>query len=296
MNDSPLTRARESLTSVTRQPLRLAIMEAERILAEAGVPSPRVDAELIAADVLEVPRGKLMLTPMVDQQVVVAIGELVRERAKRVPLQHLLGWAPMGPVNVQVGPGVFVPRPETELLLSWGLDFLVDRPNPIVVDLCTGSGALALAVATSRPDAMVYAVEIDSTALAWARRNLGDTPVRLLAGDVTNPSLLTELHAEVDLVLCNPPYVPIGTEVPPEVGEHDPFKAVFAGADGLGIIKHVVNLAARLLRSGGAVGIEHDDTQADSVPALLSTRKVLTKVEDHNDLAGRPRFATAYRA
>lgn len=277
-------------------------MEAERILADAGVASPRVDAELIAAHVLDVARGKLMLTPLVDRQVVDAIAELVRERVKRVPLQHLLGWAAMGPVTVEVGPGVFVPRPETELLLDWGLGVLSEVPSPVVVDLCTGSGALALAVAAARPDATVHAVEIDSTALAWARRNasaraaLGDTPVRLHAGDVTDPSLFTELDAQVDLVLCNPPYVPVGTEVPPEVGEHDPFKAVFAGTDGLAVIRQVVNLAARLLRPGGAVGIEHDDTQGESVPALLATRKVLTKVTDHDDLAGRPRFATAHRA
>ncbi|MFL6118623.1 peptide chain release factor N(5)-glutamine methyltransferase [Actinophytocola sp.] len=281
---------------MTRQPLRLAIMEAERVLADAGVASPRADAELIAAHVLDVPRGKLLLTPMVDRQVVDAIAGLVRERAKRVPLQHLLGWAALGPVTVHVGPGVFVPRPETELLLEWGLGVLAGRVAPVVVDLCTGSGALALAVATARPDAVVHAVEVDPTALAWARRNLGDSGVRLHAGDVTDPSLLTELDAQVDLVLCNPPYVPVDTPVPPEVGEHDPFAAVFAGADGLAVIRHVVNLAARLLRPGGAVGIEHDDTQGDAVPALLSTRKVLTGVADHADLSRRPRFATAYRS
>ncbi|TDV53982.1 peptide chain release factor N(5)-glutamine methyltransferase [Actinophytocola oryzae] len=281
---------------MSRQLLRLAIMEAQRVLAEAGVPSPRADAELIAAHVLDVPRGKLLLTPMVDREVVDAIAGLVRERAKRVPLQHLVGWAPFGPVTVDVGPGVFVPRPETEQLLTWGLEFLVDRPGPVVVDLCTGSGALALAVATSRPDATVHAVEIDPTALAWARRNLGDTTVRLHAGDVTDPSLFAELDGSVDLVLCNPPYVPVDTPVPPEVSEHDPFGAVFAGADGLSVIRPVVTLAARLLRVGGAVGMEHDDTHAESVPALLSARKVLTGVEDHADLAGRPRFVTAHRA
>lgn len=280
---------------VTRQPLRLAIIEAERILAAAGVASPRVDAELIAAHVLGVERGKLMLVPLVDHQVIDAIGQLVNRRAKRTPLQHLLGWAAMGSVTVEVGPGVFVPRPETELMLEWGLTFLKDVPSPTVVDLCTGSGALALAVADARPDAVVHAVEIDSTALAWARRNLTTDQVRLHAGDVTAPDLLTELDAQVDLVLCNPPYVPVGTEVPPEVGEHDPFKAVFAGTDGLRVIKHVVTLSARLLRKGGAVAIEHDDTQGESVPALLKTRRVLTQVEDHTDLTGRPRYATAHR-
>jgi release factor glutamine methyltransferase len=280
---------------MSRQPLRLAIMEAERILADAGVASPRVDAELISAHVLGVARGKLMLTPLVDRQVVEAIGQLVHQRAKRIPLQHLLGWAAMGAVTLEVGPGVFVPRPETELLLEWGLAFLAGRETPVVVDLCTGTGALALAVAAERPDAQVHAVEIDTTALAWARRNMASSGVRLHSGDVTDPALFTDLDAQVDLVLCNPPYVPVGTVVPPEVGEHDPFKAVFAGTDGLTVIRHVVNLSARLLKPGGAVAIEHDDTQRESVPELLTTRKVLTDVEDHDDLAGRPRFATAIR-
>jgi release factor glutamine methyltransferase len=280
---------------MSRQPLRLAIMEAERILADAGVASPRVDAELIAAHVLGAERGKLMLTPLVDRQVIEAIGQLVHQRVKRIPLQHLLGWAVMGAVTLEVGPGVFVPRPETELLLEWGLELLAGRQNPVVVDLCTGTGALALAVAAERPDAEVHAVEIDPTALAWARRNMESSRVRLHAGDVTDPDLCTELDGRVDLVLCNPPYVPIGTVVPPEVGEHDPFKAVFAGTDGLTVIRHVVNLSARLLRPGGGVAIEHDDTHAESVPELLATRKVLTDVKDHDDLAGRPRFATAIR-
>jgi release factor glutamine methyltransferase len=201
----------------------------------------------------------------------------------------------MGPVTLEVGPGVFVPRPETELLLEWGLALLDGREHPVVVDLCTGSGALALAVAATRPDAEVHAVEIDTTALAWARRNVDASRVRLHAGDVTDPDLLTDLDARVDLVLCNPPYVPVGTPVPPEVGEHDPFRAVFADADGLTVIRHVVNLAARLLKPGGGVAIEHDDTHRDAVPALLAARKVLTSVEDHDDLAGRPRFATALR-
>lgn len=282
---------------MTRQPLRLAVMEAERILAEAGVESPRVDAELIAAHVLGVQRGKLMLTPLVDREVVEAVAELVRQRAKRVPLQHLTGHAVMGEVTVEVGPGVFVPRPETELLLEWGRSLLAGRPAPVVVDLCTGSGALALAVAAARPDAVVHAVELDATALAWARRNVSATgaAVQLHAGDVADPGLLSELDGRVDLVLCNPPYVPVGTPVPPEVGEHDPFVAVFGGADGLAVIRHVVALAARLLKPGGGVAIEHDDSQGESVPALLRARRVLTQVEAHQDLAGRPRYTTAHR-
>ena len=286
---------------MTRQPLRLAILEAERILTAAGVASPRVDAELIAAHVLGVERGRLPMVPLVDPPVVDAIGQLVAQRAKRVPLQHLTGWAAMAAISVGVGPGVFVPRPETELLLAWGLQVIADTANPVVVDLCTGTGVLALAMANERPDATVHAVELDPVALAWARQNAelaaqnGDTPIKLYAGDVTSPGILSDVDGSVDLVLCNPPYVPEGTDVPPEVAEHDPTMAVFSGADGLDVIRPVVALAARLLKFGGGVAIEHDDTHRYAVTELLAARRVLTDVRDHEDLAGRPRFSTARR-
>ncbi|HEY1972909.1 MAG TPA: HemK/PrmC family methyltransferase, partial [Pseudonocardia sp.] len=191
-------------------------------------------------------------------------------------------------------PGVFVPRLETELLLEWGLRALTGLVEPVVVDLCTGSGALAASVAASRPDAQVHAVEIDPDALRWARRNLPER-VRLVAGDVTDPNLLPDLHGRVDLVLANPPYVPEGTPVPPEVAEHDPRRAVFAGPDGLTVIIPMLVLVVRLLRPGGALAIEHDDTHAESVPALLAGHAELTDIGEHNDLAGRPRFVTGSR-
>ncbi len=284
-----------------RLPLRLALMEAARILDEAGVASPRTEAELIAAHVLGVDRGRLPLVPLVDPPVVEAIRRIVAERATRVPLQYLLGEAVMGDISVRVGPGVFVPRPETELLLEWGLKLLKGREYPVVVDLCTGSGALALAVAHARPDAVVYAVDNDPDALAWARHNAdlraeaGDTPIRLYSGDVTDDTVFAELDGLVDLVLCNPPYVPQGTPVPPEVADYDPPQAVFATQGGLDVIRHVVTMAARLLKPGGGVAVEHDDTHAHAVPPLLEARRVLTDVVDHPDLAGRPRFVTARR-
>ncbi|KOV84003.1 peptide chain release factor N(5)-glutamine methyltransferase [Nocardia sp. NRRL S-836] len=284
-----------------RQPLRPVVAEAAKILAEAGVDSPRVDAELLVAHVLGVERGRLPLIPLVDPPVVDRLHELVGQRAARIPLQHILGWAPMGTITVEVGPGVFVPRPETELLMEWALKAVAGVPAPVVVDLCTGTGALALSIAAARPDAVVHAVELDPQALSWTRRNAdarvaaGDTPIRLHHGDATDPSLLSDLDGGVDLVVCNPPYVPEGTPVQPEVGVHDPHHAVFSGADGLDVIRHVVSAAARWLRPGGSVGIEHDDTQGESVPALLAARRVLTAVADHADLAGRPRFATARR-
>jgi release factor glutamine methyltransferase len=286
---------------VSRQPLRLAVLEAQRILADAGVESPRVDAELLAAHVVGVPRGRLPMIPLVDEPVVEALRLLVARRAKRVPLQHLTGTAAMGPIDVAVGPGVFIPRPETEALLTWGLAALEGVAQPLVVDLCTGSGALALAVAHARPDAQVHAVECDPVALSWARRNAdmraaaGDTPVALYSGDVADPGLLVPLDGMAHLVLCNPPYVPLGSALPPEVAWHDPAVAVFAGDDGLAVIPDVVRTGTRLLREGGSIAIEHDDSHAEAVPALLAARRVLTDVTDHIDLAGRPRFATARR-
>lgn len=284
-----------------RQPIRLAVRAAEQILTDAGVHSPRVDAELLAAHVLGVPRTRVPLVGMIDQDVARALHTLVLRRAARVPLQHLTGTAAMGGIEVAVGPGVFIPRPETELLLVWGLDALAEVAQPRVIDLCTGSGVLALAVAHARPDAEVHAVERDPTALSWARRNvaaraeLGETPVRLHHGDVADPRLLATFNDRTDLVLCNPPYVPAATRLPPEVSRHDPPQAVFAGEDGLAVIRTVVRTASRLLRPGAVVAIEHDDSQATTVPALLAGCRRLTDVVDHPDLAGRPRFSTARR-
>ncbi|HVH23386.1 MAG TPA: peptide chain release factor N(5)-glutamine methyltransferase [Pseudonocardia sp.] len=289
------------MTPPRRVALRVAVLEAERVLAAAGVGSPRVDAELLAAQVVGVPRGRLLLQPLADAEQVAQLMELVKRRAAREPLQHLLGSAVLGPVAVAVGPGVFIPRPETELLLEWGLAQLTETSSPLVLDLCTGSAALALAVAASRPDARVHAVEADPGALAWAGHNIaehvaaGGSPVVLHAADVRWSDLLVELEGRVDLVLCNPPYVPDGTPVPPEVADWDPPGAVFGGPDGLEIIRAVIATSAGLLCYGGHLALEHDASQGESVPALLRRRRVLTDVLDHRDLAGRPRFATARR-
>ena len=284
-----------------RQPLRLAIMDAERALAAAGIPSPRVDAELLAAHVVGVARGQLLLHPLAEPEQIQQFVELVKRRITREPLQHLLGTAVLGPVTVAVGPGVFTPRPETELLLQWGLQAIAHMSQPLVVNLCSGSGALAIAVAASRPEAVVHAVEADPGALSWARHNItehveaGGSPVTLHAADVRWPDLLVDLESSVDLVLCNPPYVPDGTPVPPEVADWDPPDAVFGGPDGSEIIRAVIAAAAGLLRYGGYLAIEHDVTHGELVPALLRRRRVLTDVQAHPDLTGRPRFATARR-
>jgi release factor glutamine methyltransferase len=292
---------RSPSTTGGRQSLRVAVLAATEELAQAGVPSPKVDAEELAAHLLGVSRTRLGLHPLRDAEQFAAFRDLIERRKQRVPLQYLTGVAALGPVTVQVGSGVFIPRPETEVLLEAALEAIVDIPQPVVVDLCTGSGAIALAIAAARPDARVHAVERSPGALAWARRNAdlkvaaGHTPIDLRGGDFTDERLLADLDGTVDLVTANPPYVPDATDVEPEVAEHDPPEAVFAGPDGLDVIRPLITVAAGLLKPGGFLAIEHDATQGESVPALLSVRRVLADVQDHPDLAGRPRFVTARR-
>jgi len=272
---------------------RTLVAEIAARLAASGVASPRVDAELLVAHVLGVPRGRLLLADPLDEAQLRALEALVARRAAREPLQHLLGSAVLGPVEVAVGPGVFVPRPETEVLLERALALLPPGPG-VVVDLCTGTGALALALARARPDAAVHAVEAAPGALTWAARNLTGSGVTLHAADVTAPGVLAALDGAADLVTCNPPYVPEGLAVSPEV-HADPHGAVFAGPDGLDVIRPVAALAHRLLRPGGAVAIEHDDSHPAAVREVLAAAG-FTDVTTHPDLTGRPRVATASRS
>lgn len=289
---------------VTRVQLRPVLVEATDTLHAAGVPSPRTDAELLAAHVLGVDRSRLLLNPLIGPDRLADYRALVARRAQRVPLQHLTGQSFMGEIDLEVGPGVFVPRPETELLFAWALAHLEAVRHdhaPVVVDLCTGSGALGLALAHARPDAVVHAVELDPDALSWARRNAeqraaaGDTPITLHHDDVTDPNLLTELDGYVDLVVANPPYIPDGAELAPEVADHDPHGALFGGPDGLAVIRPLVPLVGRLLRPGGGVAVEHDDSNGGGVAALLAADGRFAEIVEHPDLAGKPRFVAALR-
>jgi release factor glutamine methyltransferase len=276
-----------------RTPLAPALATATSDLRSAGVESPRTDAELLAAHVLGVPRGRLMLIDTIRADEMRRLTELIGRRAKRIPVQHLLGTAAFRHLDLAVGDGVFVPRPETELLAGWGIEHTA--PGVTVVDLCSGTGAIALAVADEAQPGRVVAVERSPAALDRLRRNAAGTRVEVVAADVTDPSILARLRGAVDVVLCNPPYVPDGTAVPPEVADHDPAEAVFGGPDGLAVIRPVIALAAVLLRPGGVAGIEHDDLHGERVPALLVADGRFTDVTDHPDLLGRPRYATARR-
>ncbi|WP_280206627.1 N5-glutamine methyltransferase family protein, partial [Nocardia cyriacigeorgica] len=234
---------------MTRTALRPALAEAVEKLRAAGVASPRADAEQLAAHVLGVPRSRLLLAPLLTPEQLAELRGLVERRSQRIPLQYLIGHAAMGRIDLEVGPGVFIPRPETELVFAWALAHLEAVRHdhvPIVVDLCTGSGALALAIAHARPDAEVHAVEIDPAALKWARHNAdlriaaGDTPITLYADDATDPALLTQLNGRADIVVSNPPYIPVGAELDPEVAAHAPHRARLGGGDGLGLIRGLV--------------------------------------------------------
>ncbi|AWB82108.1 peptide chain release factor N(5)-glutamine methyltransferase [Corynebacterium yudongzhengii] len=255
-------------------------------LRDAGVASPEVDARLLAAHLT----GAHHLALGKAGEVPAGFDELIRRRAQREPLQHILGEAPFGHLDVAVGPGVFIPRPETEVLADWAVRQLraSSKTSPVVMDLCTGSGAMAQYIASLVPRARVVAVEKQASALDFARRNAPD--VTVLEGDVT-ADILRDYHGRVDLVVSNPPYVPQADDLEPEVYA-DPHEAVFAGADGMSVIPRMVPLIERLLVPGGLVGIEHDETTAHAVCEVLAAHGFV-EVATLKDLAGRPRFATA---
>lgn len=261
-------------------------------LRASGVASPRVDAELLLAHSLGVPRARLLLVDVVPGAAAAGFADGLARRARREPLQHIVGHAPFRDIEVGVGPGVFIPRPETELLVDAVLTTLRSVGTPVLVDLCAGSGAIAIAIAHEVPGSRAYAVEHYSAALTWLRRNVAGTAVEVVAADVRDPDLLVPLRGTVDAVVCNPPYVPQGVTVDPEV-RADPADSVFAGADGLALMPAVIARATELVRPGGVVAIEHDDSHARSVPALLAARPGWRDITAHRDLADRPRYVTA---
>lgn len=271
--------------------VRSFIPEAVNALRKAGVDSPEVDARLLAAHVLGVAPMQLMFAD-VPADFGQRYSELVARRTKREPLQHIIGTAPFYGVDLAVGPGVFIPRPETEILAEWAVHKLIDAPSaPTVVDLGSGTGALAIAIARARPDATVHAVERSEAARAYLRRNV-DTlapQVNVVAGDMTDPQLLAGIRA--DVVVSNPPYVPETPELQQEVYA-DPHEAVFSGADGMAAIRGIVPVVKQMLKDGGVVGIEHDDTTSEAAQDELRAGG-FADVRALEDMTGRARFVTA---
>ena len=292
------------------------IAVAAQTLTAAGIDSPHSDAHWLLAYALGVDRGRLTLVDEVDAPAAARFAEAIERRAARVPLQHIVGrvefGAPDAVIELRVGPGVFIPRPETELLLEWAI--ATAPPGALVADFCSGSGALALGLASARDDVRVVAVELSGPATAWLRRNVAAQPlsvaqrVAVVVADVTEPGALGDAIAAqagplgwpvatpLDLVIANPPYVPsvadgAPTAVSPEV-RADPAAAVFAGVDGMSVITPMLASVRALGAAGAAVGIEHDDSTGPAVAAALSAAGFVA-VRARADLAGRPRFATA---
>lgn len=299
--------------------LAAALRRAAAVLAAAGVPSPRADAEQIAEHLLADRLaggglGRLRALAIMGEPVPEGFWELVSERARRVPLQHLTGVAHFRHLTLAVGPGVFVPRPETEGVVQLALDWIAERfpspahdagrspragRGPVVVDLGTGSGAIAASIAHEVPSAVVHAVELSELAHAWAARNVAlpevGGRVDLTLGDLR--TALPELDGTVDVVVSNPPYIPPGM-VPrePEAAEHDPEMALYGGADGgLELPLAAAATAARLLRPGGFFVMEHAEVQAGRLAALLGADPAWTEVRSHTDLNGLPRATSAVR-
>jgi release factor glutamine methyltransferase len=282
------------VTARTGTRLRREIEQAVAALTEAGVASPRADAEELAAYAAETSRGRLALLEDVDDDFCRQYAGLVAARARRIPLQHILGTAPLGPVTVSVGPGVFIPRPETEGLLEWASAQPLPS-RPVLVDLCTGSGALALALSKFWPDARIIAVDDCDEALSYARRNVAGSPVQLVRADVTDTALMPKLDGKVDLLVANPPYIPDGVALEHEVAQHDPPHALFGGPDGMAVINAIVELAARWLKPGGRCAVEHDDSTSSATVDAFTAAGRFVDVAAHLDLTERPRFVTATR-
>ena len=320
----------EEPTEGGRVSARDLLYDAERRLTGAGVPSPQADAAILLAWVLDVPRGRLFLHDAPTGRERVAFEKALAKRLNRVPLQHITGRAPFRRIEVAVGPGVFIPRPETELITEAGVRPLREATGQVAVDLCAGSGAVGLSLAIEAPGTSVYAVELDERAVEWTGRNAEEFAeaiaaagskfevVQADAGDVAEPGgPLASLVGRVDVVVANPPYIPdsmVPREV--EVREHDPYLALYGGSDGLDVVRRIARTAALLLRPGGLLAVEHADTQgpdardggvvgvlrglhldeamATSVPGLPGA-PAFEQVTDRLDLAGLPRFTLATR-
>jgi release factor glutamine methyltransferase len=268
-------------------------------LAAAGF--PEVDAEHLLAHVLGISRMDLH-NPVTVENAINAIGDttiieetfwtLLDRRCAHEPLQYLTGVAYFRYLELQVGPGVLVPRPESELLVEAVLINIAGREGEVsVVDLGAGSGALTLAIATEAPQTHLIAVEKDPAAVEWLRKNVSriDETVRILESDVEDALD----GVKCDVVIANPPYIPDGQALPKDVAEHEPAVALFGGEDGMAIPRRFINAAARLLKSGGFLAIEHHESQPIDIAAAMISD--FDEIQTHNDLVGRPRFTTGIR-
>lgn len=297
------------------------VRSASAMLRASGVDTPEHDAKLLAAEVFGVDLqtvDKAMLmgseTSELAKQGAKQSGEdaalkrfhtMVDRRSKREPLQHITGHAPFRYLDLKVGPGVFIPRQETELVVQEGVDWITKRGmySAKVVDLCAGSGAIGLSFVTEVPGSEVWAVEKSEQTAQWTRVNLNETARKypsiasnyhLEIADATQTPTLNQLDGTIDIVLTNPPYVPLA-DIPqqPEVRDYDPDLALYGGsADGTLIPERIIARAAKLLKNGGLLVMEHDITQGERLSAFALSYG-FSNVMVHNDYTGRPRYMTA---
>lgn len=277
-----------------------ALAMASQKLSEVGVPSPQADATWLLCHVLDTNRSDLLTRITFDQELTIEqladfLAALSR-REKREPLQHITGKAAFRSLELMVGPGVFVPRPETEQVVQYAIDYLRQLPKPgVAIDLGTGSGAIAIAMATEVPQTKVYAVELSDAAFAYAAKNIeaNAAMVELRLGAMQN--VVSDLVGGLDVVISNPPYIP-NSAIPkdPEVRNYDPELALYGGEDGLDVIRDISGIAAALLRSGGLLVLEHADGQSEAIRELLLNDGWLS-VNAFQDASLRYRTITAIR-
>lgn len=275
------------------------------LLADAGLPSPEADARALVAHALGVTSLPVPLPDALTPEQVTRLADAVDRRARREPLQHIVGHVGFRYLTLEVRAGVFVPRPETETVAQVAVDEAAARvvagTEPVVVDLCCGAGGIALSVATEVPAARVVAVDLSPAAVDLTAANAaatGAAGVRVERGDVRDDGLLSGLAGRVDVVVANPPYIPPdAVPVDPEVRDHDPDLALYGGGpDGLDVPRAVVARAALLLVPGGLLVMEHAEVQARAVRDLVAAGGAFEDIRTETDLAGRDRMVVARRA
>jgi release factor glutamine methyltransferase len=291
---------------------REALIHATQRLQASGIDSARTDAELLLCHVLGCKRSRLMLVDELSFDQRMEYERLLGKRQSRVPLQHLTGITPFRYLELEIGPGALVPRPETEVVVEAALRYMREHvtTRPLLLDLCSGAAPIAVALATELDHVDVVGIEKHEEAQYWGRCNFvkyaeaiaaRDNTLTLVDADATDPDAFAAFENRAALVVSNPPYIPDGM-VPrdPEVGKHDPHVALFGGSDGFDVIRGLLDTAAIALQDNGYLIMEHADAQGEEagdsgLPALLRAHGAFDNVADHHDLTGRPRYSTATR-
>lgn len=277
-----------------------ALSFATEKLSLAAVPSPQADATWLLCHILETDRSDLLTRITFDRELTPeqldAFGVALARREKREPLQHITGVAAFRSLELSVGPGVFVPRPETEQVVQYAIDYLRQLPTPgAAIDLGTGSGAIAIAMAKEVPQAKVIAVELSESAHAFAAKNIATNAVSVELRLGAMQDVVSDLVGLLDVVISNPPYIPSSAiPIDPEVRDYDPELALYGGEDGLDVIRDISGIAAALLRPGGLLVLEHADGQSEDIRELLLTDGWLN-VSAFQDATMRYRTITAIR-